>query len=74
MTAWLKALGFVNCAEGFTATPAAINGFSDLILELWGDAGGGPGRVSDVPHARHATDGRRSAHPQPVLLPQLEHV
>jgi enamine deaminase RidA (YjgF/YER057c/UK114 family) len=20
-------------------TPAAINGFSDLILELWGDAG-----------------------------------
>ena len=37
--AWLKVLGFVNCADGFTATPAAINGFSDLILELWGDAG-----------------------------------
>jgi enamine deaminase RidA (YjgF/YER057c/UK114 family) len=36
---WLKVLGFVNCADGFTATPAAINGFSDLILELWGDAG-----------------------------------
>jgi enamine deaminase RidA (YjgF/YER057c/UK114 family) len=32
-------LGFVNCAEGFDATPAVINGFSDLILELWGDAG-----------------------------------
>jgi enamine deaminase RidA (YjgF/YER057c/UK114 family) len=39
VTAWLKLLGFVNCAEGFNATPAAINGFSDLILELWGDAG-----------------------------------
>ena len=39
VTAWLKALGFVCCAEGFNATPAAINGFSDLILELWGDAG-----------------------------------
>jgi enamine deaminase RidA (YjgF/YER057c/UK114 family) len=36
---WVKALGFVNCAEGFNVTPAAINGFSDLILDLWGDAG-----------------------------------
>ncbi len=25
--------------EGFNVTPAAINGFSDLILALWGDAG-----------------------------------
>jgi enamine deaminase RidA (YjgF/YER057c/UK114 family) len=39
VTGWLKALGFVVCADGFNATPAAINGFSDLILELWGDAG-----------------------------------
>jgi enamine deaminase RidA (YjgF/YER057c/UK114 family) len=39
VTGWLKALGFVNCAGGFNATPAVINGFSDLILELWGDAG-----------------------------------
>jgi enamine deaminase RidA (YjgF/YER057c/UK114 family) len=39
VTGWLKALCFVACAEGFTATPAAINGFSDLILALWGDAG-----------------------------------
>jgi enamine deaminase RidA (YjgF/YER057c/UK114 family) len=39
VTGWLKALGFVSCAEGFNATPAAINGFSDLILALWGDAG-----------------------------------
>jgi enamine deaminase RidA (YjgF/YER057c/UK114 family) len=39
VTAWCKALGLVNCAPGFTNTPAVINGFSDLILELWGDAG-----------------------------------
>jgi enamine deaminase RidA (YjgF/YER057c/UK114 family) len=37
--AWLKVLGFVKCADGFDATPAVINGFSDLILTLWGDAG-----------------------------------
>jgi enamine deaminase RidA (YjgF/YER057c/UK114 family) len=37
--AWIKVLGFVKCAEGFNVTPAAINGFSDLVLELWGDAG-----------------------------------
>jgi enamine deaminase RidA (YjgF/YER057c/UK114 family) len=36
---WVKVLGFVKCAEGFNGTPAAINGFSDLILALWGDAG-----------------------------------
>jgi enamine deaminase RidA (YjgF/YER057c/UK114 family) len=39
VTTWIKVLGFVNCADGFTATPAVINGFSDLVLELWGDAG-----------------------------------
>jgi len=39
VTGWIKALGFVKCGPGFNVTPAAINGFSDLILELWGDAG-----------------------------------
>ena len=37
--AWIKVLGFVKCADGFNVTPAAINGFSDLILALWGEAG-----------------------------------
>ena len=36
---WVKALGLVNCAPGFTGMPAVVNGFSDLILELWGEAG-----------------------------------
>jgi enamine deaminase RidA (YjgF/YER057c/UK114 family) len=36
---WVKALGLVNCAPGFNRTPAVINGFSDLIGELWGVAG-----------------------------------
>jgi enamine deaminase RidA (YjgF/YER057c/UK114 family) len=36
---WGKALGLVNCAPGFNRTPAVINGFSDLILELWGERG-----------------------------------
>ena len=39
VTRWLKLLGLVNCAPGFSATPGVINGFSDLVLELWGDAG-----------------------------------
>ena len=38
--AWIKVLGFVKCAEGFNAMPAVINGFSDLVLTLWGEAGG----------------------------------
>jgi enamine deaminase RidA (YjgF/YER057c/UK114 family) len=36
---WVKALGLVNCAPGFNNTPAVINGFTELIVELWGDAG-----------------------------------
>src|SRR3954451_23665223 len=39
VTGWVKLLGLVNCAPGFNATPGVINGFSDLVLELWGDAG-----------------------------------
>lgn len=34
--AWLKVLGMVRSAPGFDRQPAVINGFSDLILELWG--------------------------------------
>jgi enamine deaminase RidA (YjgF/YER057c/UK114 family) len=37
--AWVKALGLVNCSPGFSKTPAVIDGFSELILELWGEAG-----------------------------------
>ena len=39
VTRWVKLLGLVNCAPGFSATPGVINGFSELVLELWGDAG-----------------------------------
>jgi len=39
VTGWLKVLGLVNCAPGFSATPGVINGFSDLVLELWGEEG-----------------------------------
>jgi enamine deaminase RidA (YjgF/YER057c/UK114 family) len=39
VTGWIKALGLVNCAPGFNAMPAVINGFTDLILELWGETG-----------------------------------
>jgi enamine deaminase RidA (YjgF/YER057c/UK114 family) len=40
VTGWLRVFGMVNVAPGFTATPSVINGFSDLVLQLWGpDAG-----------------------------------
>ena len=39
VAAWSKALGLVNCQPGFNQTPGVIDGFSDLIRELWGDAG-----------------------------------
>lgn len=36
---WVKALGLVRCAPGFDKPPAVINGFTDLVLELWGENG-----------------------------------
>jgi YjgF/chorismate_mutase-like, putative endoribonuclease len=33
---WLRAFGMVNVAPGFQSTPPVINGFSDLILSVFG--------------------------------------
>ncbi len=35
----VKVLGMVNSAPGFVDQPAVINGFSDLIVEVFGDRG-----------------------------------
>jgi enamine deaminase RidA (YjgF/YER057c/UK114 family) len=40
VTAWLKVFGMVNSAPGFVRQPNVINGFSDLILELYGPEAG----------------------------------
>jgi enamine deaminase RidA (YjgF/YER057c/UK114 family) len=36
VTAWLRVFGMVNSAPNFVLQPKVINGFSDLILELYG--------------------------------------
>jgi hypothetical protein len=36
---WLRAVGYVQTAPGFRENAKVVNGFSDLIVELWGDAG-----------------------------------
>jgi enamine deaminase RidA (YjgF/YER057c/UK114 family) len=35
----VKVLGMVNCAPGFNRTPEVIDGCSDLLVEVFGDAG-----------------------------------
>jgi enamine deaminase RidA (YjgF/YER057c/UK114 family) len=37
ITAWLRVFGMINTAPGFVQTPPVINGFSDLILEIFGN-------------------------------------
>jgi enamine deaminase RidA (YjgF/YER057c/UK114 family) len=40
VTCWLRVFGMVNSAPGFRNQPAVINGFSDLIIKVYGpDAG-----------------------------------
>lgn len=38
--AWLRVFGMVNAATGFNQMPSVINGFSDLIIELYGKGKG----------------------------------
>lgn len=35
----IKVLGMVNCVPEFKNHPKVINGFSDLMVEVWGDNG-----------------------------------
>jgi enamine deaminase RidA (YjgF/YER057c/UK114 family) len=36
ISGWTRVFGMVNSAPGFTMQPAVINGFSDLVLEVFG--------------------------------------
>lgn len=36
---WIRAVGYVHCEPGFAQNAKVVNGFSDLIVELWGEAG-----------------------------------
>jgi hypothetical protein len=42
--AWTRVFGMVNSAPGFTMQPSVINGFSDLILMLYGPERGAHSR------------------------------
>ena len=36
ISAWTRVFGMVNSAPGFNRQPSVINGFSELILEVFG--------------------------------------
>jgi enamine deaminase RidA (YjgF/YER057c/UK114 family) len=44
IAAWVRVFGMVNSAAGFNRQPSVINGFSDLILELFGPEAGAHSR------------------------------
>lgn len=46
VTAWLRVFAMVNVAPGFNETPRVTNGYSDLILELYGPEAGAHARSS----------------------------
>ena len=53
ITAWVRVFGMVNVAPGFNRTPVVINGFSDLVIELYGPETGAHARsaigVAELP-------------------------
>jgi enamine deaminase RidA (YjgF/YER057c/UK114 family) len=44
VAAWLRVFGMVNSAPGFNRMPLVINGFTDLIVSLYGAERGGHAR------------------------------
>jgi enamine deaminase RidA (YjgF/YER057c/UK114 family) len=44
--AWLRVFGMVNSAPGFVRQPEVINGFTDLILDLYGEEAGAHSRCA----------------------------
>jgi len=44
IAAWTRVFGMVNSAPGFNRQPGVINGFSDLILDLFGPVVGAHSR------------------------------
>jgi hypothetical protein len=44
LRAWIRVFGMVNSAPGFNLQPSVINGFSDLILKLYGPERGAHSR------------------------------
>ncbi len=59
VTQWLRAVGYVQTAPDFGQNAAVVNGFSDLIVELWGDAGR---------HARSAPGQGPSSYNIPIIV------
>lgn len=56
VTQWLRAVGYVHGAPGFARNATVLNGFSDLIVELWGE------------HGRHARSAPGQG-PSPLNVP-----
>jgi enamine deaminase RidA (YjgF/YER057c/UK114 family) len=46
VSAWLRVFGMVNSAPGFDQQPAVINGFTELIVELYGRERGSHARCA----------------------------
>jgi enamine deaminase RidA (YjgF/YER057c/UK114 family) len=50
---WVKVLAFVRSAEGFGDQPSVVNGFTDLVVEVYGEERGLAARsaigVSELP-------------------------
>jgi enamine deaminase RidA (YjgF/YER057c/UK114 family) len=46
VTGWLRVFAMVNVAPGFNETPLVTNGYSDLIIELYGEEAGTHARSS----------------------------
>ncbi|MFN8224139.1 MAG: RidA family protein [Gaiellales bacterium] len=50
VTSWLKVNGYVHAVDGFTEHATVINGFSDLVVALYGPESLGARTSVGVPH------------------------
>jgi enamine deaminase RidA (YjgF/YER057c/UK114 family) len=62
VTRWLRAVGYVQTAPDFHDNAKVLNGFSDLIVELWGE---------DGRHARSAPGQGPSPLNVPIIVDEI---
>ena len=68
----VKVLGMVNSADGFAEQPAVINGFSDLMVEVFGESNGKARTIGGRPGcAARKCAGRGRGHPRGGMTSSL---
>ena len=73
IAAWLRIFGMVNSAPGFNNQPAVINGFTDLIIKVFGPEKGAHARSAILGYVAEQSANKVDDR-SPILVPHQRQV